>query len=320
MPTPRQPIPEDVASRATRQEGLITTAQCREAGTSQKVVERLVRTGEWSRITRGVFDTDARPVALRPVDHRRKRAAWAAMLTYGPSAVAVGPCALALLGVTGLPSRVVPQAALPGGRALETRDGIRLRMFDDGMTVVRYEDRYVASPAWALAQAVPELERGYAVSVMDSALRRDLITPATLERAHDHARGRRGVAATHAWWELADSRAESPLETWARLDCIDGGVPPDALQVPLTGSSGAQRRGDLGWQLDDGRWLVGEVDGAEFHDAPEAVYTDRERHNDLVTADVAAVLRFTSKDVRSPGTTHRTVRRALKTTGRRRAA
>ena len=233
------------------------------------------------------------------------------MLAFGPRSIAVGPCALALLGVQGLPERVVPQAALPGGRALESRDGIHLRMFDDGMTLVRYEDRYVATPEWALAQAVPELDRGHAVAVMDSALHRGLVTPEILARAHDHARGRRGVARTHAWWELADGRAESPLETWARLDCVDGGVPPDALQVPLVGASGRSRRGDLGWHLDDGRWVVAEVDGVEFHGVPDAAFADRERHNDLVTADVAAVLRFTWQDVRVPGRTHRTVRRAL---------
>jgi len=193
-------------------------------------------------------------------------------------------------------------------------------MFDDGTTVVRVGDRYVASPEWALAQAVPELDRPWAVSVMDSAIHLGLLSSEGLARAHDHARGRRGVARTHSWWELADGRSESPLETWLRLDCVDGGIPPDGLQVPLVGASGRQRRGDLGWLLDDGRWVVGEADGAEVHDSPDAAFADRERHNDLVTADVAAVLRFTSADVRVPGHAATTVRRALRSAGRRRAA
>ncbi|WP_435737190.1 type IV toxin-antitoxin system AbiEi family antitoxin domain-containing protein [Cellulosimicrobium sp. PMB13] len=320
MPTPTRAVPDDLRVVAARQESLVSTAQCRDAGLGPAVVGRLLRAETWSRITRGVYDTDATPVAQRPHDHRRRRAAWAALLAFGPDAVAVGPCALALLGVTGLPTRVTPQAALPGGRALESRDGVVLRMFDDGMTVVRVGDRYVASPEWALAQAVPELDRGPAVSVMDSSLHLGLLDPAGLDRAHDHARGRRGVARTHAWWELADGRSESPLETWARLDCTDGGVPPDALQVPLVGASGAARRGDLGWRLDDGRWLLAEVDGAEVHDTPVAAFADRERHNDLVTGDVAAVLRFTWHDVTVPGRTHGTVRRALGSAARRRAA
>ncbi len=317
---PRRPLPDEIVAIASLQEGLVDTAQCRGAGLGPDVVRRLLATAAWSRITRGVYDTDPTPVARRLVDHRRRRAAWAALLAFGPRSIAVGASALTLLGVSGLPTRVMPQATLPGGRALESRDGIRLRMFDDGMTVVRVGDRFVASPEWALAQAVPELDRGFAVSVMDSALHLGLLDPSGLIRAHDHARGRRGVARTHAWWELADGRSESPLETWARLDCLDGGVPPDELQVELVGASGARRRADLGWRLDDGRWLVAEVDGAEVHDTPVAAFADRARHNDLVTAEVAAVLRFTSHDVRTPGVVARAVRRALEAAGRRRAA
>lgn len=189
---PRRPLPDEIVLTASRQEGLVDTEQCRRAGLGPDVVRRLLTTSAWSRVTRGVYDTDPRPVARRPADRRRRRAAWAAMLAFGPRAIAVGPCALALLGVSGLPSRVVPEAALPGGRALESRDGIRLRMFDDGMTVVRVGDRHVASPEWALAQAVPELDREPAVSVMDSALHLGLVDPSGLDRAHDHARGRRG--------------------------------------------------------------------------------------------------------------------------------
>ncbi|WP_264031269.1 type IV toxin-antitoxin system AbiEi family antitoxin domain-containing protein [Cellulosimicrobium sp. SH8] len=317
---PRSPVPQALRAVAAQQESLVCTRQCLDAGIGPNVLTRLVRSGSWARITAGVYDLDPTPPPTRPPDSRRRRAAWAALLAFGPEAIAVGPCALALLGVAGLPSRVVPQATLPGARGLESRDGIRLRMFDDGMTVVRVGDRYVAAPEWALAQAVPELDRPWAVSVMDSALHLGLVSTEGLDRAHDHARGRRGVARTHSWWELADCRAESPLETWVRLDCLDGGVPPDTLQVPLVGSSGRERRGDLGWLLDDGRWVVAEADGAEFHDTPSAAFADRERHNDLVTADVAAVLRFTSADTRVPGRAATTVRRALLSTGRRRAA
>ncbi|GED09538.1 hypothetical protein CCE02nite_15370 [Cellulosimicrobium cellulans] len=313
-------VPDEALRIASRQESLITTGQCRDAGVSPDVLRRLLRTGSWSHVTRGVHDTEPAPVASRPTDHRRRRAAWAALLAFGPEAIAVGSCALALLGVAGLPARVVPQATLPGARSLESRDGIRLRMFDDGMTVMRVGGRYVAAPEWALAQAVPELDRPWAVSVMDSALHLGLLSSDGLARAHDHARGRRRVARTHSWWELADGRSESPLETWVRLDCVDGGVPPDMLQVPLVGSSGRERRGDLGWRLDDGRWVVAEADGAEFHDTPSAAFADRERHNDLVTADVAALLRLTSSDARVPGRSATTVRRALLAAGRRRTA
>jgi hypothetical protein len=145
---------------------------------------------------------------------------------------------------------------------------------------------------------------------MDSALHLGLIDERELERAHRLARGRRGVARTHEWWCLADGRAESPLESQGRLDCLDSGVPPDELQVELRSPGGhLLGRGDMGWRLEDGRWLIAEMDGREWHETPDALLRDRRRQNDL--ASVAVVLRFTSDDVRE-GTVGGTVRRHLR--------
>ena len=187
---PRSPVPEALRAVAAQQESLVCTRQCLDAGVSPNVLTRLVRSGSWSRITAGVYDLDPTPLHARPPDRRRRRAAWAALLAFGPEAVAVGPCALALLGVAGLPSRVVPQATLPGARGLESRDGIRLRMFDDGMTVVRVGDRYVAAPEWALAQAVPELDRPHALRGGGEVVERGEIRVAD---AQPHREGVHGV-------------------------------------------------------------------------------------------------------------------------------
>jgi hypothetical protein len=183
------------------------------------------------------------------------------------------------------------------------------RQFDAGMETVVVGGRRVASAEWAVAQALPELRRRDGLAVLDSVLHRRLLTPSGLARAHDLARGRRGVAVAHELWDLADGRAESAPESYARLDCIDGGVPPDALQLPLDDSPYPER-GDLGWDLGDGRWLVAEVDGKEIHDVPEAAFADRSRQNGLVATGRFSVLRFTSADL--DGVMARTVRRALR--------
>ncbi|WP_265522969.1 type IV toxin-antitoxin system AbiEi family antitoxin domain-containing protein [Oerskovia flava] len=305
-------MPPALETVASAQEGLVSTAQCRAAGVSADRLARLVRSGGWSRVTRGVYDSDLTRVRDRPWAHRHRRAAWAALLAFGPDAIAVGSCALALHGIQGLPRRVVPEAALPGAGRLVSRDGLRLRQFDDGMTVRRVARRLVVTPDWALAQAVPELDREHAVSVMDSALYQGAVTRSELDRAHDLARGRRGVARTHAWWELADARAESPLETRARLECVDHGLPPDQLQVPLPDADGTLRRGDMGWRLDEERWLIAEIDGAEVHDTPSALFADRTRQNSLVTSGRVHVLRFTARDLGGDGTVARSVRRTLR--------
>ena len=210
--------------------------------------------------------------------------------------------------VGGLPPTISPQAALPRASNRLSRDGLTARQFDAGLETVEVDGRRVASLEWAVAQAVPELPHRNGLAVLDAVLFRRLLTPTGIERAHDLARGRRGVAGAHRLWGLADGRAESAPESFGRLDCIDGGVPPDTLQLPLDDSPHPER-GDLAWHLGDGRWLVAEVDGKEVHDLPEAAYADRSRQNGLVSTGRFSVLRFTVRDL--DGVMSRTVRRAL---------
>lgn len=299
------PVPAELLVLADSQEGLLSASQCDEHGVGSHRRARLVEKGRWRRVTHAVFDTVVVPVArrtgTRTHDHRRRRAAWLGLLAYGPEAIAVGPCALVLLGVEGVRVDPVPEATLPGARAARSRDGIHLRQFDDGMTVTSVEGRWVATPDWALAQAVPEMGRRRAVAAMDSARRLGLVSETGLERAHDLARGRRGVARTHSWWSESDARAESPLETFARLDCVDAGIAPDELQVEVFDADRLLGRGDLGWRLPGGRLLIAELDGRDVHSEPAALLRDRARQNDLVASGAVDLLRFTGRDVTPPG-------------------
>lgn len=297
-------VPTDLITVARTQEGLVSAAQCAEHGVGGHRRARLVEQRRWRHVTRGVFDTAPSPVGTRAtpdLHHRRRRAAWLGLLAYGPEAIAVGPCALVLLGVQGVRTDVAPEVTLPGARAARSRDGIHLRQFDDGMTVVRAAGRWVATPEWALAQAVPEMGRWRAVAAMDSTHHRGLVDAEGLERAYDLARGRRGVARTHAWWAQSDARAESPLETFARLDCDDAGIAPDSLQVEVVDDDRFLGRADLGWRLPDGRWLVAEMDGVDVHSQFSALLRDRERQNDLVGCGAVDLLRVTGRDLTVPG-------------------
>ena len=180
------------------------------------------------------------------------------------------------------------------------------------MVCIPVAGRLVAAPEWALAQAVPELDRDDAVAVMDSAQNTGQLTAIGLARAHDLARHRRGVHRTHEWWELSDGRAESPLETFGRLDCVDGGVPPDELQVRIHDAGGVLLGdGDLGWRQRTGRWLIAEMDGREVHEAPIALLHDRHRQNRFLIDGDADVLRFTYRDLHPRGSIARTVLRRL---------
>jgi len=258
-----------------------------------------------------VYDVSPVPDELRLPDERRRRAAWLAMLAFGPDAVAVGPCALALHGVNGLPAVVVPEIALPWGKPAHPRDGIRPRYFDKFATTV-VGGRRIAGLDAALVQALPELPRSCAVAVLDDVLHRRAVDDERLARIRAAIRGRRGAAAVDGWWGLVDRRAESPLETEARLACVDDGIPPDELQVEIYDSVGQLLgRGDLGWRLRDGRWLLAEIDGRSIHDAPAAIYHDRLRQNRLVASGRVELLRFTKADLGPHGVLVTTVRASL---------
>ncbi|QCB94658.1 hypothetical protein [Cellulomonas shaoxiangyii] len=305
-----QLLPRDLLRLAAAQAGLLSSRQCDDAGVTDARRAALRRAGVLAPVVTGVHEVAAEAVG-GPADPagRRVRTAWLALLTVGVDhAVATGCCALALLGVEGLPAGVAPEVASRRGATHAARGGVRMRRLGEGTRVLRLGGALVVDPVSALAQAVPELSRPHAVAVLDSALQRRLVRPADLALVQRATRGRRGAARTATWWALVDGRAQSPLESWARLQCQDAGVPPHDLQVPVRDAGGrVLARGDLGWWLRDGRLLVAEIDGAGPHGTPAALFHDRARQNAIV-ATGAVVLRFTARDVHA-GTVARTVRR-----------
>jgi hypothetical protein len=294
VPARRRP-PLSLLVLAGRQGGLVSAAQCDDEGVPVAVRRRLVGARVWSRPTRGVFDPQ--PGVGRSLDDLRQRSAWLGLLAYGPDAIAVGQCALALHGVAGLPRRIPTEVALPSGRWGRPRDGMRVRCFDDGPGH-RLGAGRVATLRSALVHAVLELPRDNAVAVLDDVSRRRLLPPGGLDEVRRAVAGRRGAGRVTSWWELVDGRAESPLETFARLQCHDAGIPPDDLQVEIRSDDGGfVGRGDLGWRLRGGRWLIVEIDGREVHEAPDALLHDRRRQNALLGTGRVDVLRFTSSDI-----------------------
>lgn len=231
-----------------------------------------------------------------PIDRRRRRAAFLGALAY-PGAVVTGVCALVMHGIMGAPATVVPEVSFPDGTPRAPRHPVRLRRIRVEYPVL-VNGIVIAPVIDALAQAVPALERRYAVALMDSAQFRGKLHPAGLERAHDLARFHRGVGRTHSWWAESDPRSESPAETWARLACPDAGIPPDVLQLLVLSPDGrVLARVDLAWLLPDGRWLLVEIDGRDEHDTPAALYRDRARQNSILT-DRTIMRRFTGKETR----------------------
>ncbi|WP_159793724.1 type IV toxin-antitoxin system AbiEi family antitoxin domain-containing protein [Puerhibacterium puerhi] len=311
MQSPR-PLPPAVLELARRQAGLVTASQLATAGLDRRRVHEKVAQRLLVRVCRGVYDVEPTPPSLRTVAWARqrgwpcptdvlaagrRRAAVLALLAHGPLAVASGLAALTLHGVEGIPlayrAEVVIRTSAPRapGRAGRVR-----RFRGTGWTTT--PDGWAVAPLpEALAQAVLALSRhprgrDHAVAIMDDVLHRGLLTPSGLRKARRLTWHRPGAQAAQPWWDLVDARAESPAETWARLSCADAGVAPDVLQLDRLDSSGRFiGRVDMAWQLEDGTWLLVEIDGQDVHGRPGALVHDAERQNRLLTAgDV--LLRF----------------------------
>lgn len=293
------PLPRDLLERASIQEGLISWRQGIEAGLSAPQLRCLTRAGELTAVVRGVFEIPAAIPVLTTVsaalDHRRRRAAVLGLLAYGPRAVATGLAALVLAGVQGAPADMRPEVTIRGGDPRAPIPGIRLRRIPVRQ-IVMFDDFPLIAPEQALAQAVADVDRMTAVMLMDSAMNRRLVNRRGLARAHELVRGHRGAARTHRWWTEADGRAASPAETAARLTCANAGHPPDEIQlVILDGRGGFLARVEFGWRLPDGRWLLVEVDGLDFHTSRPAVLADFHRQNRVITAGTL-VRRYSGSD------------------------
>lgn len=304
-------VPPELERLAAQQAGLLATFQCEGFGLRHDTRRRLVAAGTWARLMQGVYDTGRFDVD--GPEETRARAFWTGILAAGPDAVAVGLGALWWHGCWGVPVGLRPEAGLPRHRGNTGPSGIRVRRFAKPWTEEIVRGRRTVDVETALIQSLCEVQPTTALCLLDSAVNRGLLDPTRVEFVRNGLRGRRGAAAVPGWWHLHDPRAESPLETRARIECHEAGLPPDELQLNLYGPDGQLLgRGDMGWRAERRRWVVAELDGVDVHSIPEALFRDRQRQNALHLGAGVTILRFTSADVRATGTIPRQVRAALR--------
>lgn len=217
-----------------------------------------------------------------------------------------------LYGIAGLPRRDEIHVGLPGRAAKLARvsdPAIVLHQLEHPPgAVVRVNGVAVTEPRLTVSEIILREHRYAAVSVLDSALNRGLLSPESLAAIPAMIRGRRGAVAARGYLAEADGRAQSPLETRTRLRCVDGRVPPDTLQLEVRDADGYLLGvGDLGWR---GPKVIAEADGRDAHGSAEAIFADRRRQNRLVNAGWT-ILRFTWQDTLHPNYIPHTVHRAI---------
>jgi hypothetical protein len=245
-----------------RQGGVATSAQLL-AHLPRRAFEMALRTGTFDRLWQGIYclGEATEELRLRGLD-----------LSTGTSvAVCLGTAAARYGFDTEHTSSL--HVLNPQRGQLRSADGLLVHR-RDGAPLNDVGGRLATESNWTAVEVARSLRRPRALATLDAALRSGTCGRAELWRAALAQAGRRGIVDLRNLIPLADGRAESPMESEARLVMIDGGLPMPELQHEIVDGSGDLRRFDFAWP--DAR-LAGEYEGVDWHSGPEDMRRDRRR-------------------------------------------
>jgi hypothetical protein len=227
---------------------------------SRKRLAELVTMGKLIRVCHGVYTFREPDVLLKLT---------ALDLLAGQPIVACMGTAAALYGFdTESTSRV--HVLDPGVRMRPSRNLMVHQRI--GAPLRRVEGRLATAPAWTAIEVARTLRRPRALATLDAALHVGVCTTGELRAAIREQKGRRGIVKVRELIGHADGRAESPMESEARLAFIDGGLPMPELQYSIVDSYGRLWRVDFAWPE---AMVVAEYDSVEWHVGRDALLHDR---------------------------------------------
>jgi hypothetical protein len=224
--------------------------------------------------------------------------AAAAVAALGPSAVVSHETAALLHGLSllGPPPDVLTITRPPGVGSRTGKPGVRVH---SAALPAEHVGGRLAVPITTVPRTVIDLARVFdlpaGLVVADSALQQKLTSPRELRAVIAACPRWRGVRRAAEVVAFADGRAESPLESLARLAFRDCGLPPQELQVVVEAGGEFIGRVDFMWKQFR---TVAEADG-------EAKYKERSRASYEFKRDARLreagfeVVHFTWKDITS---------------------
>jgi hypothetical protein len=141
-----------------------------------------------------------------------------------------------------------------------------------GAPLRRVEGRLATAPAWTVIEVARALRRPRALAMLDAALHVGARTTSELSAVIREQKGRRGIVKVRELIGYADGRAESPMESEARLVFIDSRLPTPELQYEIVDHYGMLWRVDFAWP---DAMVVAEYDSVEWHVGRDALLHDR---------------------------------------------
>jgi Transcriptional regulator, AbiEi antitoxin len=288
---------------AERQLGLFTAIDARRAGYDQREIQRLLASGTWVRLRRGVYTTADDLAAAEGPGRRHRLDCFAVLLDLGRPETVVSHSSAARLWDLPVHRRPEPTVRLTDPYLWRAGRNFRMNKapLRSGEVWRSGPVRFTSAPR-TLVDCAREWPLEDAVIAMDAALLAgrtilsDLIAAAELARSWPG-----GLAAVRAA-SLADGRSESPLETRGRLRILGAGLPTPELQVEI--HSPGRLVGVVDAWFDDAAVAV-EFDGRIKYTAPwrgrspERVLWEEKRREDELRALDIRVVRVADDDLGS---------------------
>jgi hypothetical protein len=270
----------------------------RAKGVSPALLRSLVRSGQLVRMRQGVYATKrATDWAVGDPVRAHVLAVLAAKATVGSNAVASYHSAALL-------HRLSLLEPLPEGAVALTlplaKPWNRARPADVVFHASDLPPQHVGKlynlPVTTAARTVVDLARTLpfldAVVVADSALNKEKTTKPELHQVMKECAGWPGARQARRVIDFADERAESPLESAARVVFEQHGLEPPELQGTIHGHNFASRV-DFLWP---DQKVIAEADGLVKYDDRKDLLAERERDHRLVEAGYA-VVHFTWREI-----------------------
>lgn len=286
----------DVVSRNT----VKSARQWRARGISPPLLRSLVRSGELIRMRQGAYATKG-AVDWAGADPVRAHAlkVLAATATAGGNAVASYHSAALLhrLSLLTSPPTGTVTLTLPPAKKWNRAQPADV-VFHASELPKDHVTRLYNLPVTTVARTVADLARTLpfmdAVVVADAALNQEKATKPELLRALGQCKGWPGVRQARRALEFADERAESPLESAARVVFAEAGLDPPELQVTIQGEEAQfAARVDFLWRAQK---VIAEADGLVKYNDRKDLLDERERDHQLRQAGYIAV-HFTWREI-----------------------
>ena len=253
----------------TRHGGVATSAQILDQ-VSRRAMQRLLLSGQLIKIWPGVYSRGPADVItrLRGLD-----------LRLGDSVpVCLGTAANAF----GFDTEDVTDLHVlnPVGHSLRSGDGLVVHR-RAGAPLNVLDGRQLTAPGWTAIEVARGLRRPRALATLDAALRSRTCSRGDLLLAAAQQAGRRGIVTVRELIALATPKAESPMESEARLAMHDGNLPSPVLQYPVVDDDGRSWRVDFAWP---DLMVAVEYDGFDWHSSPDHLRRDRQKRAALQEA------------------------------------